>query len=292
MRFDIRYATTFRYPGEVVESQNELRAAPLADDRQQLLHYDVRTTPSSRVSSYTDYWGTRVDTFGVRVPHRSLEVVAEATVEVTPQPVPASSPVWSEVHAPEFRDAHLEYLEPSSHTEWGDGIHGLAREEAERAGDDVLATVLAFHRMLGTRFTYDPGATFVGIDAEQVLKAEAGVCQDYAHLMIALCRSIGIPARYVSGYLFARDGEVGRDPEADRIEVQTHAWVEVALPGAGWWGLDPTNRQRVGERHIVIGRGRDYDDVAPLRGVYTGPQAEELEVRVHMRRFAAAQQQQ
>lgn len=292
MRFDIRYVTTFRYPGEVVESQNELRAAPLSDERQQLLHYDVLTSPSSRVTSYTDYWGTHVDAFGIRGPHTSLEVVAEATVEVAAPPVLTASPRWSELEDQSFRDAHLEYLEPSSHTEWGDGVRGHVFELKEQSGDDVVDTVLAFHRLLGTGFTYAPGSTYVGIDAERVLELRGGVCQDFAHLMIALCRCAGIPARYVSGYLFARDGEVGADPMDDRIDVQTHAWVEVGLPGFGWWGLDPTNRQRVGERHVVIGRGRDYDDVAPLRGVYTGPEADELSVKVHMRRFNAQAQQQ
>lgn len=292
MRFDISYTTTFRYPGEVVESQNELRAAPVSDDRQQLLHYDVRTKPSSRVTSYTDYWGTHVDAFGIRGQHQSLEVVAEATVEVAPPPVLTASPRWSEVNHHSFRDQHLEYLDPSAHATWRDGIARVANDLRERSGDDVVETVLAFHRLLGTGFTYVPGSTFVGIDAEKVLESREGVCQDFAHLMIAMCRAVGVPARYVSGYLFARDGEVGRDPEADRIEVQTHAWVEVGLPGAGWWGLDPTNRQRVGERHVVIGRGRDYDDVSPLRGVYTGPRADRLEVSVHMRRFTAAQQAQ
>jgi hypothetical protein len=113
------------------------------------------------------------------------------------------------------------------------------------------------------------------------------VCQDFAHLAVAMYRSLGIPARYVSGYLFAADDATGRDTTVDEIDVQTHAWVEVALPGAGWLALDPTNAQPVGERHVTIGRGRDYDDVSPFRGAYRGPAAHELSAQVHLRRLPA-----
>jgi transglutaminase-like putative cysteine protease len=114
------------------------------------------------------------------------------------------------------------------------------------------------------------------------------VCQDFAHYLIALCRSVGVPARYVSGYLFASDSRDSA-PVADEVLVQTHAWTEIAIPGAGWWPLDPTNRMIVGGRHVKIGHGRDYDDVLPLRGLYHGPFHHELEVSVRMRRLATPQ---
>ena len=117
-----------------------------------------------------------------------------------------------------------------------------------------------------------------------MLAGGAGVCQDFVHLALSLYRSVGIPARYVSGYFYAVDVAGGGAPETEEIAVQTHAWVEVALPGWGWWALDPTNLQPAGERHVKIGHGRDYDDVLPLRGVYYGTSSHKLAVEVGMSR--------
>ena len=292
MRFDIRYTTRFRYDSEVVESQNDLRACPAVNARQQLLHYRVTTSPASRVFSYSDYWGTRVDAFGVRGPHTELEVVAEATVETSRPAMLTVAPRWDELADPGYRDTHVEYLRPSPHTEWGDAVAQEAARVRDLVGDDVVSAVLAINRFVGTTVTYAPGATYVGVSTEEVLDRREGVCQDFAHLFIAMCRSLGIAARYVSGYLFAVDESRGASTDRDEVEVQTHAWVEVAVPGADWWPLDPTNRQEVGVRHIKIGHGRDYDDVAPMRGTYTGPAEHDLDVHIHIRRLAQVQQQQ
>jgi transglutaminase-like putative cysteine protease len=292
VRFDIRYRTVFGYAGEVVESQNELRACPASDDRQQVLHYDVTTSPSSRIFSYSDYWGTRVDAFGVRLPHQHLEVVATATVETSPGRPVAVSPTSADLLEPEFHDRHLEYLQPSPHVEWNGAVSEEARDRAAVAGDDVVGSALALHRAVGTGFEYRAGSTYVGVPIADLLEARVGVCQDFAHVVIAMARSLGIPARYVSGYLFAVSEREADDPEVDEVDVKTHAWVEVAVPGFGWWGLDPTNKQEVGLRHVKIGHGRDYDDVAPLRGLYTGPTEHELDVSVHIRRSTQQQQQQ
>lgn len=242
MRLHILYATRFAYAHAVRESVNELRAAPVSDHRQTLVDYRVTTTPSARIHSSADYWGTRLDAFGIREPHTALEVVAEATVETR----------WSR---PPMASAPL-------------------------------------HRNVGTTVAYAPGSTYVGVEVVEVLRTRQGVCQDFAHLLIALCRSAGVPARYVSGYFFAVDDSTGEAGDADVVHVQTHAWVEVAIPGIGWWALDPTNRQEVGERHVKIGHGRDYDDVPPLKGVFSGPQAHELEAIVEMRRSQAQAAQQ
>jgi transglutaminase-like putative cysteine protease len=284
VRLDIRYLTRFRYAAAVTESQNELRACPATDHRQALVHYHVTTEPASRVASYHDYWGTRVDTFGVRAPHRSLEVLAEATVE-TQVPVRPQQPVPRATLASErFRDDHLELLQPSPHVRWGDGVRALAGAVSAEAGDDVVALAQAVHDRVA-ELEYRSGSTRIGTEVEEVLAAGAGVCQDFAHLWVAVLRELGVPARYVSGYLFTADDAIGADPGTDLVQVETHAWLEAAIPGWGWFALDPTNPQHVGERHVSIGRGRDYDDVAPFRGVFAGEQQHELEVEVSMRRF-------
>ncbi len=285
MRIDIRYMTRFRYAAPVTESQNELRAAPANDERQQLMHYHVTTAPSSRVASYVDYWGTRVDTFGIRPPHTQLEVVAEATVETVAVSGPAFGGQRSALENPAFRDEHFALLQRSPHTGWGREITTAASKCAEAAGNDTLELAMAVHDYVAG-FEYRPGATYVGVDVDEVHRAGGGVCQDFAHLAIAMYRALGVPARYVSGYLFTVDDATGTDAIDDEVEVQTHAWVEVALPAGGWLALDPTNSQPVGERHVAIGRGRDYDDVAPLRGVYSGDASHEMDVSVVMRRLA------
>lgn len=291
MRLEIHYTTRFHYSAPVAESQNELRACPVSDERQQLAHYRVTTTPSARVISYLDYWGTRVDAFGVRPPHDHLEVVAEATVETGP--VPAIDPLAprSALTEERFRDRYLEFLLPSPHVTWGDTVAQEARRLADQAEDGVVAMIEAVHQGVAA-LDYDPGATYVGVSVDEVLGRGGGVCQDFAHLAVAMYRSLGVPARYVSGYFFAASDATGEGPAGDEVHVETHAWVEVAIPGGAWHPLDPTNRIEVGERHVAIGRGRDYDDVAPFRGVYSGVASHDLEVAVRLRRLASAQQQQ
>jgi transglutaminase-like putative cysteine protease len=284
VRLDIRYVTRFRYAKTVAESQNELRAAPATDDHQWLVHYHVTTTPSSRVLAYEDYWGTRVDTFGIRLPHQLLEVVAEATVETAgASSVPTDVPRQA-LRDQAFRDNHMEFLQRSPHVDWGPTVAAAAHACVEGV-DDAGALVQRVHEHCST-LEYRRGETYVGVGVDEVYANRTGVCQDVAHLAIAFYRELGVPARYVSGYLFTVDDATGLDADSDEVEVETHAWVEVAVPGHGWIALDPTNAQVVGERHVTIGRGRDYDDVSPFRGVFSGSRAHELEVNVTMRRLA------
>lgn len=292
MRFDIRYTSRFEYATPISESQNALRACPTSDARQTVSHYRVVTRPSARVHSYTDYWGTRVDTFGIRAPHEALEVVAECTVDTIPSRAVTVGPRPWDVYEAVFRDEHLEFLAPSSHVRWNGEVARVAAEKAEQAGDDLVGAVLSLHRLVGTSFEYAPGATYVGVEVDELFATRQGVCQDFAHVLIAMCRSIGVPARYVSGYYFAVEDDSSDEPDVDEVDVQTHAWVEVAIPEHGWLALDPTNRQQVGERHVKIGHGRDYDDVAPLKGTYVGGARHDLHAGVHMRRMEAVQQQQ
>ena len=285
MRLDIRYVTRFAYGAPVVESQNELRAAPTSDAHQQVVHYRVTTTPATRIVSYTDYWGTRVDTFGVTGPHDELEVVASSTVETAARLGPSQDIPRAALDDVTWRDAHLEFLQRSPHVTWGPTVLDRAREVSVAGADGVRGLIEAVEAAVGA-LEYRRGRTTVGVDVDEVLTAGAGVCQDFAHLTIALLRVLGVPARYVSGYLYAADDATGQDVVGEEIDVETHAWVEAAVPGFGWWALDPTNRSTVGERHVTIGRGRDYDDVAPLRGVFNGAPDHELAVNVRMRRLA------
>lgn len=291
MRFEIRYRMAFEYENVVRHSQNEVRACPVSDDHQLLLSYRFHTTPSSRVHGYTDYWATRVDAYGIREPHVAIEICAESTVETFPRPLTATSPTMAALDDPAFREPLLEHLQVTRHTEAGPRIRSWTDELRQRSGGDVVDLVLAIHRGVHRELRYEPGATRIGSSAEEVLEGGAGVCQDYAHLAVSACRSVGIPARYVSGYFFATDDRTG-EISGDTASVQTHAWFEAAIPGGGWLALDPTNALPVGERHVTIGRGRDYDDVPPIRGVYAGAANAVVDAGVEMRRLTDAVAQQ
>ncbi|MEX0869459.1 MAG: transglutaminase family protein, partial [Nitriliruptoraceae bacterium] len=231
MRLDIRHVTRFDYSSAVWESQNELRACPVTDERQQLLYYDVVTTPTARTASYIDYWGTRVDSFGIREPHTALEVVAASHVETRPVETALPHTPVDALADPAFCDAHYTFLQPSPHVAFGGLVRDAARDSTASAAD-VATLVESIHQRVGM-LDYRPGSTEIGVSVDAVLASGSGVCQDFAHVAIAMYRSVGVPARYVSGYFFAGDDSTGEDVASDEVEVATHAWVEVALPGIG-----------------------------------------------------------
>jgi transglutaminase-like putative cysteine protease len=284
MRLEIRYVTDFQYPGRVRESHNLLRARPATDAHQRLVSYRATVQPTARVFSYVDYWGTWVDAFGVRRPHERLIIVADSVVEVAERPGPEAPFPMATYGGEEVRTVNWAYLQPSRHAGFGAATEALMRDAVAGTDGDGLAAVFAIHHAVQRALEYTQGATYVGMDLAEVVAAGKGVCQDYAHLALAMYRMAGIPARYVSGYLYAEDQSVGTVPDDAEIDVQTHAWVEVLVPGWGWWGIDPTNATAVSSRHAKIGHGRDYDDVMPLRGTYHGNPDHALDVKVRISR--------
>lgn len=280
MEVSLRYVTRFLYTGPVWESHNALRARPRPGPRQNLLSYQVETNPPALLYSYDDRWGTHVDTFGIREPHTELVVIAEAEVETQEPPEPSSASVDA-LTSDEYREEMWTFLQPTRHTRWRESVAAAARTAIEGAGD-VVEAVDAIDDAVHGSLEYRPGATEVGVDVESVLQAGVGVCQDFAHLTVAMLRAVGIGARYVSGYFYASDPTRSDLEERGEIVVATHAWVEAAIPGWGWWAIDPTNQSPVSERHVEIGHGRDYDDVTPLRGVYYGDTEHHLAAEVTM----------
>ncbi len=282
MRLDIRYRMLFEYDGFVREAHNELRVRPRDLPTQRLLAHRLSCDPATRVLSFTDYWGTTVDHLGLVFEHDSFEIVAEAAVET--RPGAAFEPTdRSGFDEQSFSLQYGEFLEPSPHVRWDDDIATIARDAGagiHESTELVASTVTATRELI----SYERDSTRIGIPLSELVEGGHGVCQDYAHLNIGLLRCLGVPARYVSGYLFAVD-ETKADDFADVVSVQTHAWVEAALPDGSWLPVDPTNDQVVGERHVVIGYGRDYDDVAPVRGVYSGESVPEVDATVEIRRM-------
>lgn len=243
----------------------------------------MAVTPPVPLYRYEDFWGTVVHAFDVHEPHRELAVVARATVE-TPRPAGLHDPAgWEVLRAPATRDRLWEWLQATPHTTPTAELEEVAARLA--GGRTPLAAAVAVIEWVRTRLRYQRGVTGVHTTAAEALDAGAGVCQDLAHVALALLRAAGVPARYVSGYVHPDGGA----PPGATVRGQSHAWVEVWA--GGWLGLDTTNGAgdgpAVGPRHVVVGRGRDYTDVPPLKGVYQGVPAEHLEVEVEMTRLPA-----
>ncbi len=275
-RLRIRHTTGYRYAGEVHSSYNEARVTPLSTDRQVAVETSVEVTPATRTYRYWDYWGTLVDAFDVHEPHTELSVVGTSVVETSPPERPADGAGWDDLDSPENRDRFAELLNPSMYVLV---IEEGLEEAPARDGLSPPQAVEAAAAWVHDRLQYAKGTTDVSTTASDALRIGSGVCQDYAHLTLAVLRRMGIPSRYVSGYLHPRSrAEVGTTSTGE-----SHAWVE-AWTGE-WWGLDPTHGVPVGERHVLVGRGRDYADVSPLRGIYHGAPAEGLTVSVEISRL-------
>lgn len=283
MHFGIEYVTQYRYDGEVIDNLNAVRARPATTSLQRCDEFHVRTDPEARLHRYVDYFGAEVIEFGIDRPHDHLTIDVRARV-TTSEPDEPPEAGWDALRTAGYDIAAGEYLLPSGLEPPPERIADLV--ELTRA-TSPLASVRLTTELLRDRFVYQPGATFVGTTVEEFLGTGAGVCQDFAHLGVVLLRAHGIAARYVSGYLWARDPDGGDDS----MEVATHAWVEALLPGQGereepvWVGADPTNGVLAGATHVKIGHGRHYQDVPPIRGVYRGQARADPEVRVTMTRL-------
>ncbi len=276
-RTAVRHRTGYEYAGNVGSSYNLARMTPCTTPTQMLLEHRMQITPVVSTFRYLDYWGTVVHTFDVHVPHDTLEVVATSVVESIETEPSTLDVDWSTLDDPHTRDRYSEMLSPSAMVELGPAATVTAA--ALRPAHSPAAAVAAASEWVREHLVYQRGVTSVSTRSEEVLAAGRGVCQDFAHVTIALLRTLGIPARYVSGYLYPdEDGEVGTS-----VKGESHAWVEAWL--GGWAPVDPTNGSWVGHRHIRVAHGRDYADVPPLSGIYHGAPSKSLGVEVELTRL-------
>ena len=279
-RIRIVHRTGFSYAEPATASYNEARMLPHSGGEQFVLQAGLDIRPGATQNSYLDYWGTRVSTFEVLTPHRELSVTATSLVEVLPAPHRRAELSWEELlGARGSTVALVESSTLSDATAPAPDVAALAAEVAAE-GLPVGETALEICRAVGSSMEYVRGVTGVHSTAREAWDERKGVCQDIAHVALGALRSVGIPARYVSGYLHP-------DPSAQLGETvlgESHAWVEWFA--GDWRGYDPTNLAEVAEHHVLVGRGRDYSDVPPLRGVYAGPGASELFVTVEITRMA------
>ena len=252
---------------------------PRGEPAQRLLEFGIATNPVSSMNSETDCFGNTKHVLNIHREHEALEIVARSSIEITAAEPPSGSPgagSWEEIRS--WRDSftYWDFMHATTLTRPSARLKEFVDRMGIRAGGDPLEALTGLSDALHRGFEYVPGSTSAASPIDHVLETGRGVCQDYAHVMLAIARSWGVPSRYVSGYLPA-------DAEGQALESASHAWVECLLPDIGWTGFDPTNGYQPGESHVRIAVGRDYQDVAPTRGVLLGGGGSRLEVEVQMR---------
>lgn len=276
MHLAIKHVTEYHYSEAAWDSFNELHLRPADDYRQTLLAFDLRVSPHSDVRNQRDYHGNVIQHFHLSNRHTALRV--EARSRVVTYPIPMPCPVSAEV-LPGLRHRFFSYLAPSERVpldrDWFT-IFGALRLSSQ---GELVAFLLELTLYLKQRFHYDANSTNVNTPLAEFANHGHGVCQDFAHAMLALCRMADIPARYISGYIhsnpYGQETMIGAEA--------SHAWVEVFLPGNGWVGFDPTNGCMVNEAHVKVADGRDYSDIAPIKGLHRGGGSSKLYVEVAVR---------
>ena len=285
MKYQIVHKTTYSYSEPASLSQNELFLHPRETIWQRVIKSDLEIFPQPQYfNERTDYFGNIGQVFMVQHPHNELQMTTSSIVETSSPvtPVPESTFAWEKTverlachEQPVELDAY-QYIFASPLLKLTPSVNDYAKPSFP-PGTPVLAGALDLIRRIFSEFTYDKSATNVDTPLEQVLTNRKGVCQDFAHIAISCLRSLGLAARYVSGYLETLPPKgkpklIGADA--------SHAWISVFIPDVGWVDLDPTNNLLSGEKHITLAWGRDYGDVTPVKGVVMGGGIHTLDVRV------------
>ena len=284
MQYSIRHVSHFRYETPISQSLMEVRTCPRTEAHQYCYSFELTVAPHAQVFSYQDYDGNTVHHFNLPARHSELRLESRSLVEVRePDPLPDAldAGAWERLDALAASSDALAMTLPSAFARPTDRLRALAAELDVRRRDDPLTVLRETTARMRETFTYSRKSTHARSPIDDALSTRKGVCQDFAHIFITLAREIGIPCRYVSGYLFHRTGDDGTDRSA---EDGSHAWVEALLPDLGWVGFDPTNDLIAQERHVRVAVGRDYADVPPSRGVYKGKTRSALRVGVQVQK--------
>jgi transglutaminase-like putative cysteine protease len=281
MFYAIRHFTRYRYSRPVWQSLMEVRMHPRSENLQRCFTFQLSVSPRARIFSYTDHTGNIIHHFDIPEPHRQLTMIADALVDVDPpDELPASigADAWSELDRMIDREDYWDMLMPSDYARTSPELLAFAREiGADQRSGDPLQLLRTINSRVYSAFDYVKESTAVDSPIEVALGSRQGVCQDFAHIMIAIVRNLRIPCRYVSGYLSHHTSHIDRSSDG-----ATHAWVEALLPKLGWIGFDPTNDLLIEGRHIRTATGRDYADVPPTMGTMKGAAETELHVRVRV----------
>jgi transglutaminase-like putative cysteine protease len=292
MIYSVAHITTFTYQPAVRESVMEVRLQPRSDGPQHCLTFELDVTPPANIMQYRDFAGNTVHHFDIAGKHSEIRITARSSVEVQPAAPPNSADAgsWNDldraIATPSPNEDDWEMLLPSQFAKSSPHLEILARDLGCQRRDTPLQLLTELNQSIYQSFAYVPNSTSVDSPIDHALVSRQGVCQDFAHIMIALVRPLGVPCRYVSGYMFHRDQA---EEKKDRsLEGASHAWIEAFLPGLGWLAFDPTNNLIGADRHIRVALGRDYADVPPTRGVHKGEAQSTLSVAVTVRPSDAA----
>ncbi len=277
MAYSVRHITNFCYAPAVRESVMEVRMQPRTDFRQRCLSFSLGIEPRANMMVYRDFYGNTVHNFDIPERHESIEIMAQAIVDVLPMREIDLSTVedWDELDRRVAQTDYWEMMVPSHFATPTPLLENLAQELDLRRRGNPLELLRELNSRLYEKFDYAPNTTEVDSPIDDALQSRRGVCQDFAHIMITLVRQLKIPCRYVSGYLYHEDKSMDRSPAG-----ATHAWVEAYLGELGWVAFDPTNNLEGCDRHVRVALGRDYADVPPTRGIYKGEAESELSVLV------------
>jgi transglutaminase-like putative cysteine protease len=290
VNYEVSHTTEYDYTDSVAVAHHLARLRPRSSGepdlvRQECVDHALDIAPAPAVTStYDDYFGNAVTFFGLQGAHKRLVIRAKSRVSVTGPalPDPMETAAWEAATDPSALPFEaVEFLFEPNDPRFPIGVEAYARTSFP-AGRPLLAAVVDLTQRINHDFTFDPKATTVATPLAEVFASRRGVCQDFARLEIACLRSLGIPARYVSGYL-----ETDPPPGARRLlgADASHAWLTVYCPGVGWIPVDPTNNLLPSDRHITVAWGRDYSDVSPVRGVILGGGAHSLRVKVDVVRL-------
>lgn len=278
MHLRVLHRTTFTYDGQAHDSFNEVRLQPVNEATQRCEAFELRVSPPAAPGSYDDFYGNTVHYFDVPQPHPSLVIEAISTIATTPtgeRPIiPRVSP--ADLERSHEREMLAEFYNSSPYVPLEVEVWREAQDALADGRSDVWSDVRRLGAYVYRHFEYKPMTTGVNTRATDVLKLRTGVCQDFAHVHLGFCRSLGIPARYVSGYFF-NDTRRPREIEA------SHAWIEAFVPGHGWAPFDPTHNRPADERYVKVAVGRDYADIRPVNGTYRGAPTRSLLVEVEVR---------
>ena len=281
VRYEIEHVSRYSYDASARQCVMLLCLEPFSDRGQRLLDFEIETRPAAFLNRETDCFGNARHLLDLNRKHRTLEITARSTIEVLPRPAlqeRLGAGAWEEVRSRQDSFADWNFTRPSALVRPSPGLEAFVDRHGIEPVSDPLESLSRLSDTLHRCLNYIPGSTTAESPVEHILETGSGVCQDYSHLMIAIARAWGIPARYVSGYLHLPGGS-GRQPAGNA----THAWVECRLPGLGWVGFDPTNQSLTGHGGVVrIAAGRDYHDVSPTRGVLQGGGETRLEVEVRV----------
>jgi transglutaminase-like putative cysteine protease len=283
MLISLLHRTTFTYAGKAHDSFNEVRLKPGDDASQVCRSFELRTDPTTQMRDYVDFYGNTVHYFDIVAGHTSLMIEAVSEVETTPNSARPSVPVvpHSELGPESERELRAEFLADSHYVPLAVEVWKEAQDALIAGRTDVWSDVRTICRHVFTNFKYKPRSTGVATLATDALKLRTGVCQDFAHVALGMCRTSGIAARYVSGYFIKSQ----RQPDE---EEASHAWIEAFVPGFGWAAYDPTHDRTADERYIKAASGRDYGDIRPVSGTYRGGKTRSLRVDVRVRQPEAA----